>query len=295
MRFGFHYMDFTLPGFPATTADDLRATARIADEGGASWLSVMDHYFQMEHYQTAHEPMLEAYTTLGFLAGVTEQIRLGVVVTGVTYRHPGLLAKIATTLDVLSKGRAFLGLGAAWYEREHVALGVEFPPLAERFERLEETIRIALQMWSDEEGPFSGAHYRLAETINVPPAIQRPHPPIVIGGSGEKKTLRLVAQYAQATNLIAPDVETVRHKLEVLRQHCDEVGRDYQEIEKTVQGYSIDALAERDEFLRVAEQFADLGVDHIQLRAAPPSPSAFVERFCAEVAPALSAIPVAGR
>lgn len=295
MRFGFHFQDFTLPGFPATTADDLRDTARIADEGGASWLSVMDHYFQMEHYQTAHDPMLEAYTALGFAAAVTERIRLGVVVTGVTYRHPGLLAKIATTLDVLSKGRSFLGLGAAWYEREHRALGVEFPPLGERFERLEETIQIALQMWSDDEGPYSGKHYQLAETINVPPAIQRPHPPIVIGGSGERKTLRLVAQYAQATNLFAPDVETVRHKLDVLRGHCDDVGRDYQEIEKTVQGYSIDALSERDAFLRVAEELAALGVDHIQLRADPPTPAALVERFCAEVGPALTAIEVAGR
>lgn len=290
MRFGFHYMDFTLPGYPATTADDFRASVIAADQGGASWLSVMDHYFQMEHYQTAHDPMLEGYTALGYAAALSDKLRLGMIVTGVTYRHPGLLAKIVTTLDVLSQGRAFLGLGAAWYEREHKALGVPYPALGERFERLEEAIQIALQMWSDNEGPFEGKHYHLAETINVPAAIQSPHPPIIIGGNGEKKTLRLVAQYAQGTNLIVQTPEQAAEKLAVLRAHCDELGRDYDAIEKTVNGYAANPVTETDRFLAYAEGLAAVGVEHIQMRAAGPEPSAFIEKFCAEVAPRLADI-----
>src|SRR3954469_16669096 len=189
MRFGFHFLDFTIPGEARSIAPALAASARTPEEVGASWFTVMDHYFQMEGYRTAHDPMLEGYTTLGFVAGITSRMKLGTVVTGVTYRHPGLLVKIASTLDVLSEGRAFLGLGAAWYEREHVALGVPFPPLGERFERLEETLRIAPPVGRGEEGPCGGGHSRLAETICEPKPIQRPHPPIVVGGSGERKTL----------------------------------------------------------------------------------------------------------
>ena len=206
----------------------------------------MDHFFQMEGFQTAHDPMLEGYTTLGYLAAKTERMKLGTVVTGVTYRHPGLLAKIATTLDVLSEGRSFFGIGAAWYEREHLALGVPYPAMSERFERLEEAIQIVLQMWSDDEGPFEGKHYQLAETINVPQPIQKPHPPIVIGGGGEKKTLRLVAKYADACNLNVTDVEEVAHKLQVLREHCDAEGRDYATIEKTMQGGPANPVADPD-------------------------------------------------
>jgi F420-dependent oxidoreductase-like protein len=179
--------------------------------------------------------MLEGYTTLGYLAAKTERIGIGMLVTGVTYRHPGLLAKIVTTLDVLTGGRAQLGIGAAWYEREHIGLGVPFPSVSERYERLEETLQICLQMWSDDDGPYEGKHYQLAETLNVPQSIQRPHPPILIGGQGEKKTLRLVAQYADACNLFSsagPD--GVRHKLDVLRKHCDNVGTDYDAIRKTI-------------------------------------------------------------
>ena len=295
MRFGFHFMDFNLPGSPSTTAEVMRRTARIAEEGGASWLSVMDHYFQMERYRTAHDPMLEGYTALGFFAGVTERIRLGTVVTGVTYRHPGLLAKIGTTLDIVSGGRSFFGLGAAWYEREHLALGVPFPPLKERFERLEEALQIALQMWSDEEGPYEGRHYRLAETINVPQPVQRPHPPIVIGGSGEQKTLRLVARYAQATNLNGGGgPEEVAHKLSVLRRHCDEAGTDYDAIEKTVQGGGLDP-SDKDGFLKGAEALAAVGVEHIQLRAPAPDPAGFAEYVTTELGPRLAQIPVVER
>jgi F420-dependent oxidoreductase-like protein len=193
----------------------------------------MDHFFQIRGVGAAEEPMLEAYTTLGFLAAHTQKARLGTLVTGVTYRYPGILAKIVTTLDVLSGGRAWLGIGAAWNEEEHLGLGVPFPPLAERFERLEETIQIILQMWSDDEGPFEGKHYKLARTLNSPQPLSTPRPPILIGGSGERKTLRLVAQYADACNLFAGP-EQLPAKLDVLRRHCDAVGRDFDSIMKTV-------------------------------------------------------------
>ncbi len=289
MRFGFHFMDFNIPGEPQTIAPVMRGTAIAAEEVGASWFTVMDHYFQMERFRTAYDPMLEGYTALGFVAGVTSRIRLGTVVTGVTYRHPGLLAKIATTLDVLSEGRAFLGIGAAWYEREHLALGVPFPELKVRFEMLEEAVQIALQMWSDDDGPYQGEHFRLAETINRPAPIQTPHPPIVIGGGGERKTLRLVAQYAQACNIIAAP-EEVEHKLQVLRQHCDALGTDYDAIEKTVQGGATDPVADPDAFLRDAEKLAALGVEHVHLRAVTPDPAGWVRRFGDTVAERLSAI-----
>jgi F420-dependent oxidoreductase-like protein len=290
MRFGFHFMDFNIPGEPASIAPMMRETAAAAEDIGASWFTVMDHYFQMERFRTAFDPMLEAYTSLGFLAGVTSRIRLGTVVTGVTYRHPGLLAKIATTLDVLSEGRAFLGIGAAWYEREHLALGVPFPPLAERFERLEETLQIVLQMWSDDDGPYDGAHYQLAETINRPAPIQSPHPPIVIGGAGERKTLRMVAQYAQGCNIIASGPDEVAHKLDVLRAHCDRLGTDYAAIEKTVQGGMMNPVEDPDGLLRAAEAYAKLGVEHIHFRAQGPDMADFVRRFGDIVAPRLSAI-----
>jgi F420-dependent oxidoreductase-like protein len=290
MRFGFHFMDFNIPGEPTSIAPMMRATALAAEEVGASWFTVMDHYFQMERFRTAYDPMLEAYTSLGFLAGITSTMRLGTVVTGVTYRHPGLLAKIATTLDVLSGGRAFLGIGAAWYEREHLALGVPFPPLGERFERLEEAIQIALQTWSDNDGPYTGVHYQLAETICSPAPIQTPHPPIVIGGGGEKKTLRLVAQYAQGCNIIASGPEEIGHKLEVLRGHCDRLGTDYDAIEKTVQGGAMNPVEDPDAFLRDAQTYADLGVEHIHFRAYGPDMADFVRRFGDTVALRLTEI-----
>ena len=290
MRFGFHFLDFTLPGYPGTLASHLTRTAEAVEAAGASWLTVMDHFFQMEQFQTAHDPMLEGYTTLGFLAARTQRVKLGTVVTGVTYRHPGLLVKNVNTLDVLSGGRAFFGIGAAWYEREHLALGVPYPPLAERFERLEEAVQIALQMWSDDEGPFDGTHYRLAETINVPRPIQTPHPPIVIGGGGEKKTLRLVARYADACNLNVTDVDEVARKLQVLREHCDAEGRDYASIEKTMQGGPANPVADTDGFLRWAEQLAALGIEHIQLRTQTDDPAGYVTRAGELIAERLAAI-----
>jgi F420-dependent oxidoreductase-like protein len=179
--------------------------------------------------------MLEAYTALGWLAAKTEQVKLLTMVTAVVYREPGLLAKAMSTLDVLSGGRSILGIGAAWNEDESRGLGLPFPPTAERFERLVEAIRICLQMWSDDDGPFAGKHYQLARTLNSPQPLARPRPPILIGGGGEKKTLRLVAQYADSCNIAFYNPDEAAHKLEVLRGHCADVGRNYDEIEKTAQ------------------------------------------------------------
>jgi F420-dependent oxidoreductase-like protein len=231
MELGIHYINFKRPDGPQAIGPTLAATAQAAEQAGATMFTLADHFFQMEGVAPAEDPFLEGYTSMGFLAGQTESIALTMLVTGVTYRYPGVLAKTATTLDVLSQGRAMVGIGAAWYDREHAGLGIPYPPLGQRFEMLEETLQICEQMWSDNDGPFAGKHYRLAETLCAPPPIQKPRPPILIGGAGEKKTLRLVAQYADACNLFAGNDEA--RKLDVLRQHCEVVGRDYDTIYKT--------------------------------------------------------------
>src|SRR6204780_1613685 len=218
MELGIHFIDF-LPGDAAQLAPALLSTATAAEDIGATMFTLADHFFQMEAVGRAEDPFLEGYTSLGYLAGRTTNLTLALLVTGITYRHPGLLAKTVTTLDLLSGGRSMLGIGAAWYEREHLALGVPYPPVAERFERLEETLQICEQMWSDDDGPYAGKHYQLPETICAPPPLQPPRPPILIGGGGEKKTLRLVAQYADACNLFGSSVADVGHKLDVLRGH----------------------------------------------------------------------------
>ena len=236
MELGFHVPIFDIDGGTTAIAGELARVGTAAEESGATWLSFMDHFFQIEPTGLpAESNMLEGYTTLGYLAAHTSKIDLGLLVTGVTYRHPGLLAKIVTTLDVLSGGRAVLGIGAAWFEREHRGLGVPFPPVAERFERLEETLRICLQMWDqDNNGPFEGKHYRLAETRCTPPPVSTPHPEIMIGGGGEKITLRIAARHADGWNgpFIAPD--TYRHKVKVLDEHCSDVGREPGTITKSV-------------------------------------------------------------
>ncbi|MER7925664.1 MULTISPECIES: LLM class F420-dependent oxidoreductase [unclassified Streptomyces] len=290
MRVGVHINRFNHPGGPTSIGPELAASAVAAEAAGVSWLSVMDHYFQMEFNGGAEDAMLEAYTTLGFLAGNTSTVRLGALVTGVTYRNPGLLAKIATTLDVLSGGRATLGIGAAWYDREHHGLGVHYPPLAERFERLEETLQICLQMWDPEaNGPFEGKHYRLAETLCVPAPVSSPHPEIMIGGGGEKKTLRLVAQYADACNLIVSTPDELRHKLGVLRGHCDSLGRDYDRIRKTIvhTGESV-TTGDLDAFLREIDGFTKLGVDTVILGPRTGEPAEWIERFVAPAVPRLA-------
>ncbi|MFJ9373399.1 LLM class F420-dependent oxidoreductase [Streptomyces sp. NPDC101455] len=290
MRVGVHINRFNHPGGPASVGPELAAAGAAAEAAGVGWLSVMDHYFQMEFNGGAEDDMLEAYTTLGYLAGRTSTVQLGALVTGVTYRQPGLLAKIATTLDVLSGGRATLGIGAAWYDREHHGLGVPYPPVAERFERLEETLRICLQMWDPEtNGPFEGKHYQLAETLCVPAPISSPHPEIMIGGGGEKKTLRLVAQYADACNLIVSTPDELRHKLDVLRGHCDNLGRDYDRIRKTIvhTGESV-TTGDLDAFLREIDGFTKLGVDTVILGPRTGEPVEWIERFVAPAVPRLA-------
>jgi F420-dependent oxidoreductase-like protein len=231
MQIGVQIPDFTTPGGPAQLGADLATVARTADQAGFDFIAVMDHFFQIGAIGAAEREMLEAYTTLGYLAGVTSRAKLLTVVTGAVYRHPGILAKTVTTLDVLSGGRAWLGIGAAWNEQESRGLGIPFPPVAERFERLEETLQICLQMWRGDESPYQGRHYQLERPLNSPQALSQPHPPILIGGGGERKTLRLVARYAQACNLF--QVPDLARKLDVLRAHCDAEGRDYGEITKT--------------------------------------------------------------
>lgn len=284
MDLGLHYATFSHPDWQATLVDRLDASVRVADEGGVALVTLMDHYFQMVDFGGPFEPMLEGYTALGYLAARTERVHLGLLVTGVTYRHPGVLAKVVSSLDVLSHGRAWLGLGAAWYEREHRGLDVPFPALAERFERLEETIRIAEQMWSDDDGPFEGEHFRLAETICLPRPV-RGRVPLMIGGQGERKTLRMVAQYADACNLFTGDgVPGVAHKLDVLRRHCDDLGRDYDAIRKTIlwQG---DPVGEADRFAREMEEYAALGVTLATAMPASDDPEAWTTALVTSVLP----------
>jgi len=233
MKVGLHISDFTWDGGPDALRVHLGEVAHRAEQAGVDRISVMDHVWQIGHLGPPEHEMLEAYTTLGWLAASTSRVKLLTVVTAVVYRDPGLLAKAVTTLDVLSGGRAMLGIGAAWNEEEARGLGLFFPPLAERFERLEEALRICLQMWSGDDGPFDGKHYHLGATLNSPQSLSRPHPPILIGGAGERKTLRLVARYADACNIF--DSPELAHKLDVLREHCANEGRDYAEIEKTAQ------------------------------------------------------------
>jgi F420-dependent oxidoreductase-like protein len=234
MRLGLHINDYSWPISTDRLAPTLAAIARAAESAGFDHIGVADHLWQAPQAGGPEIPELECYATLAFLAAYTQRLNLMAIVTGVHFRHPGMLAKTVTTLDVLSGGRAGLGIGTGHYEAETRGLGIPFPPLAERFERLEETLQICLRMWSGERGderPFTGAHYQLERPLNLPQSLSRPHPPILIGGDGEQKTLRLVARYADACSL-RPTPEIPR-KLEVLRQHCEREGRDYEAIEKT--------------------------------------------------------------
>ena len=249
MQLDLHISRFDWAGGPAGIGPGVADLTRRAEAIGVRTVSFMDHFFQMDRMAPAEDPMLEGYTALGFVAGCTERLRLRLLVTGVTYRHPGILAKTVTTLDVVSGGRAELGIGAAWYEREHLGLGVPFPPVAERFERLEEAIQICLQMWSDDNGPYEGRHYRLAETLCSPMPVSPPRPRIMIGGGGERKTLRLVAQYADACNFFG-DADEIAHKVEVLRGHCDAVGRDPADIEVTAMFRDLPAAPNADDVVR---------------------------------------------
>jgi F420-dependent oxidoreductase-like protein len=235
MKIGLQVPGFTYPEGPTKLGSKLSEIAHTADDGGFSSIWVMDHFFQIGQWLgPAENEMLESYSTLSYLAGLTKKVKLGALVTGVVYRHPGVLIKTVTTLDVLSGGRAYYGVGAAWNAEESAGLGIPFPPVAERFERLEETLKIAQQMWSTDDGEFTGKHYQLARTLNSPQPISKPHPPILIGGMGEQKTLKLVAKYADACNMFAGmGIDTLTKKLDVLKKHCEAIGRDFAAIEKT--------------------------------------------------------------
>jgi F420-dependent oxidoreductase-like protein len=289
MELAVHFIDF-LPGDPTELGPTLADAAKAAEQGGATLFTLADHFFQMEKLWPAENPFLEGYTSLGFLAAQTTTIDLSLLVTGVTYRYPGVLAKAVTTLDVLSQGRSMLGLGAAWYDREHAALGIPYPPLRERFEMLEETLQICQQMWSDDDGPYHGKHYQLAETICAPQPIRRP--PILIGGDGEKKTLRLVAQYADIWNSTVPEVDGLKHKIDVLNRHCGTVDRDPGEIRKTVGLLVVDPFEDIDGYLKTAERYAKLGVDMINAGPVPgnPDPVGYIRRLGDELVPRLAEI-----
>ncbi|MBZ0300440.1 MAG: LLM class F420-dependent oxidoreductase [Anaerolineae bacterium] len=292
MRIGLQIPNFTWEGGAEQLAARLKQIVQTADDAGFYSIWVMDHFFQIGVVGPVESDMLEGYSTLSYIAGLTRQAKLGTMVTGVVYRYPGLLVKTVTTLDVLSGGRAYLGIGAAWNERESLGLGVPFPPVAERFKRLDEALQIAQQMWSDHNGPFQGQYYQLAETLCVPQPLSKPHPPILIGGMGEKKTLRLVAQYADATNLFARvGADILRGKLDILKGHCDAVGRDYDEIEKTALNttHLAPGHATAAEVIAECRALADLGIKHVIFNMPNVQNITPLETFGREVIPAVAA------
>lgn len=287
MRIGLQIPIFTWPGGAEGIAAKLREIAQAAEAAGFASVWVMDHLFQIPMVGPAEQEMLEGYAALSYLAGVTRRVKLGTMVTGVTYRHPGVLLKTVTTLDVLSAGRAYLGIGAAWFEREHVGLGIPFPPLAERFQRLEETLRIALQMWSGKVAPFAGRHYQLAETLCVPAPVSRPRPKILIGGGGEKKTLRLVARYADACNLFAfLGADGLGRKLDVLRRHCDAEKRDFRSIEKTTLGTAALGRQTAADLVKTCRELASIGIDQAIFNLPNAHEITPLETFGKEIIPA---------
>jgi F420-dependent oxidoreductase-like protein len=289
MHLDLHVSRFDWAGGPERIGSGVADLAQRAEALGVRTMSFMDHWFQMDWMAPAEHPMLEGYTALGFVAGRTQRLRLRLLVTGVTYRHPGLLAKTVTTLDVVSGGRAELGIGAAWYEREHLGLGVPFPPTAERFERLEETLQICLQMWSDDNGPYQGKHYELQETLCEPRPVSKPRPRILIGGSGERKTLRLVAQYADACNIFGGPDE-VAHKVAVLRRHCADLGRDPAEIEITAMYRDFPPDSSADDVVRGAEALAAVGVSTLVTGAVGDDPGGWLEATFGPVSDRIAAI-----
>ena len=285
MKLGLQIPSFTFPDGPAGLGPDLAAIARSADQAGFEYLAVMDHFFQIRGVGPADQEMLEAYTTLGFLAAHTERVKLLTVITGVLYRYPGLLAKAVTTLDVLSGGRAILGIGAGWNEEESRGLGIPFPPVKERFELLEDALELCLRMWSDDDGPYDGRHVHAERLLNVPQALSKPHPPIMVGGGGEKKTLRLVAKYADACNLF--DTPELEHKLDVLRQHCDNEGRSYDDITKTVlTGYGVEPGALLDNLQRLSGLGVSVAIGSLPQVHDPKQ----IEVFATDIIPAAEKI-----
>jgi F420-dependent oxidoreductase-like protein len=299
MRLGLQINAFKWPGGDAKIGPTFAEIVREAEDAGFYSAWVMDHFYQGIFLGPENDPMLEAYSALSYAAGVTSRIKLGAMVTGVTYRYPGILVKQVTTLDVLSGGRAYFSIGAAWYEREHLDLGAPFPPVAERFERVEETLQIALQMWSGEVKPFNGKHYQLPEPMCRPLPVSKPHPPILVGGSGERKTLRFVARYGDACNLF--DTPDLPRKLEVLKEHCETEGRAYSDIEKTVlinlnvNDHGSDTAALVDFVAGRVSDFAELGIDQLIIAIPTVSEPGTLDVFGERIIPEMSGIAVAGR
>jgi F420-dependent oxidoreductase-like protein len=264
MRVSITITNYSWPDGAAGIASRLSTVVRDADDAGVDTVWVNDHLVQADPHAGRDTAMLEAYSTLGFLAAQPGRTRLGTMVTGVTYRPPALLVKAVTTIDVLSGGRAWLGIGAGYHDAEARAMGLPLPPAAERFDRLEETLRVALRMWSGDESALEGAHYRLEHPVNQPNSLQRPHPPILVGGAGERRTLRLVAKYADACNLfdIPDEGRTVRHKLAVLARRCEAVGRPYEEIDKTI-STRLDPDESPEAFVERCKRLATYGIEHV--------------------------------
>ena len=286
MRLGVHLVDFGFAGGTPATAPTLATLGRACDDAGVDNLSCMDHFFQLGYLGPVEAPMLEGYTTLGFLAAHTSRVELQLLVTGVTYRNPGILAKIVSTLDVLSGGRAVLGIGAAWNEREHRGLGVPFPPLRDRFEMLEEALQVVRQMWSEDNGPYQGKHFRLEETLCSPQPLRRP--PVMVGGTGERKALRIVARYADACNIFAGGEQGpgwVAGKLDTLRAHCADVGSDYDAIKKTI--LWTPEVVPGPAFLEEMRAMADVGVQEVHVMHPGPDPVPWVQALGDRVVPAL--------
>ena len=291
MRIGLQVPSFTWPGGSETLAPKLAEIARVADDAGFASLWVMDHFFQIQNVGAVDEPMLEGYSALSYIAAVTRRVQLGTLVTGVIYRHPGILVKTVSTLDVLSGGRAYLGIGAAWNERESLGLGVPFPSVSQRFEQLEEALQIAHQMWSGSTKPYTGKHYQLAEPLNRPQQPSKPHPPIMIGGMGERKTLRLVAKYADACNLFArAGIDVVRAKLDVLRRQCEDVGRPFDDIERTALStvHLAPGSTTASDVIAQCRELADVGIQHLIFNMPNVHEIAPLEQFGREIIPAVA-------
>jgi len=297
VKLGLQIYSFTWPGGPEAIGPTLARSVRTADEVGFDSIWVMDHFWQIGPPDSELQPMLEGWTTLGFLAAHSERARLGLMVGGVHYRNPGLWVKAATTLDVLSGGRAWLGIGAAWNQAESEGLGFPFPPLRERFEMLEDTLRIAHGMWQGERGSeqaFRGRQFHATRLLNVPQSISRPRVPILIGGGGEQRTLRLVAQYADASNLFGGP-EQLAHKYSILAEHCAAVGRDFAEIERTnMQGVGIGSSGARnrepespDAIVERFGRLAEAGVQHVILNFAEANDPSLIELLGSRVLPQL--------
>jgi F420-dependent oxidoreductase-like protein len=302
MRVGLQVPNFTWSQDQGQLGDMFGLIAERAERAGLYSLWVMDHFFQIRFAGPPENEMLEGWTALAFAAGRTNRIKLGTMVTGITYRYPGVLVKTATTLDVLSHGRAYFGIGAAWNEEEHQGLGVPFPPLAERFERLEETLQLAHQMWSGDDKPFEGKHYQLARPLNSPQVVQKPHPPILIGGSGEKKTLRMVAQYGDACNLFARlGKDELNRKLDILRDHCQTLGRPYEQIEKTTLDHIHITRDGRNDSMTpsaVVDLFgslAEMGIDQAIISLTNVADLEAFDLLATEILPTVEKIQVAGR